>query len=58
MHNLNIKNEIITLIITLLSSVGLVLNSAIPRNIFTSPFIHADHNHYIGNILLFLILIH
>lgn len=56
MKNIQIKPEIITLIFVILCTIGVIFKDYIPYNVLTSAFIHSSKDHYVNNILLFLLL--
>ena len=56
MKNIQIKTEIITLIFMILCTIGVLIKDYIPYNVVTSTFIHSSKDHYVNNILLFLLL--
>ena len=56
MKNIQIKPEIVTLIFVILCTVGVIFKDYIPYNVLTSAFIHSSKDHYVNNILLFLLL--
>lgn len=56
MKNIQIKTEIITLIFMILCTIGVLFKDYIPYNVLTSTFIHSSKDHYVNNILLFLLL--
>ena len=56
MKNFQIKTEIITLIFIILCTVGVICKDYLPHNVFTSAFIHGSKDHFINNMMLFLLL--
>lgn len=51
-----LKDEFLSVMIIVLSLVGLVCKSAIPYNFVTSAFMHGDVNHWLNNCMLFAVL--
>lgn len=56
MKNIQIKTEIITLIFIILCTVGAIFKDYLPHNVLTSAFIHGSKNHFVNNMMLFLLL--
>ena len=56
MKNFQIKTEIITLIFIVLCTVGVICKDYLPHNVFTSAFIHGSKDHFVNNMMLFLLL--
>ena len=56
MKNIQIKTEIITLIFIILCTIGVIFKDYIPHNVLTSAFIHGSKDHFVNNMMLFLLL--
>lgn len=56
MKNIQIKTEIITLIFIILCAAGTVFKDYIPYNVLTSAFIHGSKDHFVNNMMIFLLL--
>lgn len=56
MKNFQIKTEIITLIFIVFCTVGVICKDYLPHNVFTSVFIHGSKDHFVNNMMLFLLL--
>lgn len=56
MKNFQIKTEIITLIFVILCAAGVIFKDYLPHNVLTSAFIHGSKNHFVNNMMLFLLL--